>query len=87
MDQKAQLAVLKFPCRPPKSNLDKWMITLRTAILFFIVSSPFLYKFVNDTLGKLFGFAVSTGSGCPTAGGLLLHTVVFAVLLRGFMEL
>ena len=87
MDQKLELALMKFPCRSPKSNLDKWLITFRTAILFFIVSSPFLYKLVNQTLGSLFGFSISSPSGCPTYGGLLLHTLVFALLLRGFMEL
>lgn len=44
MNQKAELALMQFPCRPPRSNIDKWISTLRTAILFIIVSSPFLYK-------------------------------------------
>lgn len=86
MNEKAELALMNFPCRSPKSNFDKWYLSLRTALLFFIVSSPFLYKFVNETLGKLFGFSVSTGSGCPTMNGLLLHTFVFAILLRSLMQ-
>jgi hypothetical protein len=87
MNQKAELALMQFPCRPPRSNIDKWISTLRTAILFIIVSSPFLYKLVNQTLGSLLGFSISSTSGCPTYAGLFLHTIVFALLLRGFMEL
>lgn len=87
MNEKAELALMQFPCGSPKSNLDKWFISLRTAILFIIVSSPFLYKLVNQTVGKLFGFSIASTSGCPTYGGLFLHTVVFALLLRAIMEL
>ena len=87
MNEKAELALMNFPCGSPKSNYDKWWISLRNALLFFIVSSPFLYKLVNQTLGKLLGFSIATGSGCPTGTGLVLHTIVFAILLRGLMEL
>ncbi len=86
MDEKAELALMGFPCGKPKSNYHKWLISLRTAILFFIVSSPFLYKLVNESLGKLFGFSIATQSGCPNYSGLLLHSIVFAFILRGFMK-
>ena len=85
MDEKAELALMGFPCGKSKSNYDKWLISLRTAILFLIISSPFLYKLVNESLGKLFGFSIATQSGCPSYSGLLLHSFVFAVLLRAIM--
>ena len=48
------------------------------AILFFLISSPWLYTFVNSILGKVFTVAVK---GCPTIPGLFLHGFVFLVVI------
>ena len=54
------------------------MITrvLLAAILFYVVSNPATYKLVESLLGRFFKIAMN---GSPTPG-LLVHTVVFAVL-------
>ena len=51
--------------------------SLQAALLFLIVSSPVMYSLVQMVFGRLFTVAVK---GCPTVAGLLLHTVVFALL-------
>jgi hypothetical protein len=45
-----------------------------SALLFFIVANPELYKMTQFVFGPLFTVA---DKGCPTIYGLLLHTVVF----------
>jgi hypothetical protein len=45
-----------------------------SALLFFIVANPELYKMTQFIFGPLFTVA---NNGCPTIYGLLLHTVVF----------
>lgn len=56
----------------------KLMYTLQAAILFLIVSSPVMYRLVEAVFGRLFTVAVN---GCPTTAGLVLHTIVFALLV------
>ena len=51
--------------------------SLQAALLFLIVSSPVMYNLVQMVFGRLFTVAVK---GCPTVAGLLLHTIVFALL-------
>ena len=45
-----------------------------SALLFFIVANPELYKMTQFVFGSLFTVA---NNGCPTLYGLLLHTFVF----------
>jgi hypothetical protein len=56
----------------------KLMYTLQAAILFLIVSSPVMYRLVEAVFGRLFTVSVN---GCPTTAGLVLHTIVFALLV------
>ena len=64
------------------------------ALLFFVVSSPYTYKLVDQVVSTLVGNLVpSLGhilkiaeGGCPTTYGLVVHSVVFglaAYLLHG----
>ena len=57
-------------------------------LLFFVISSPYTYKFVDQIVSTVVGglfpslahiFKVAEG-GCPTTYGLLLHSAVFAVV-------
>ena len=68
-----------------RTNMDKWRYTLITTVLFFIVVNPYTYKFVNFLLKRF--FKIADKSGCPTFAGVIVHTVVFTLLLRGLMEL
>lgn len=67
-----------------RTNMDKWRYTLITAVLFFIVVNPYTYKFVNFLLKRF--FKIADKSGCPTFAGVVVHTIVFTLLLRGLME-
>lgn len=51
---------------------------LVAGLMFFIISHPIVYKFVDSLLGGLLGRIASPG-GCPTTWGLIVHSAVFAV--------
>jgi len=73
------------PTSNASQNLMKWQITLFSAVIFLLVVNPYTYQLTQFLLGKFIG-TVSTG-GCPTAFGLVLHTVVYILLVRYSMEL
>jgi hypothetical protein len=69
---------------------------LTAALLFYVVSSPFTYRLVDQVVGGVvssivpqFGslFKIAEG-GCPTNYGLLVHAAVFGLvsyyLMGGF---
>jgi len=51
---------------------------LVAAIMFFIISHPIVYKFVDNLVGGLLGPIASPG-GCPTTWGLIVHAAVFGL--------
>jgi hypothetical protein len=55
-----------------------------SALVFFIVANPELYKFTQMVFGGLFKVAQPMGAAA-TFGGLLLHTVVFFLLMLALM--
>ena len=63
-------------CKCEKSQKDKVMISLMSALLFLVIAHPETFKIVR----KIFGVWVSTPTGCPSMSGLLLHAVVFFVI-------
>ena len=63
-------------CKCEKSQKDKMMISLMSALLFLVIAHPETFKIVR----KIFGEWVSTPTGCPSVNGLLLHAVVFFVI-------
>lgn len=65
--------------------VDKWRYSIYSALVFLIIASPYTYKFVNGLLGSLVN--ISSPIGCPTLMGLLVHALVFALIIRGMMEL
>lgn len=67
------------------NSSDKWRYSIYSAIMFLIISSPCAYITVNHLLGSL--AKISSPTGCPTMIGLLVHTVVFTLIIRGMMEL
>lgn len=52
---------------------------LTLALLFFIVGNPMTYKLVDSLLGGLVG-SIATPSGAPTTLGLIVHSIVFALV-------
>ena len=48
------------------------------SLLFYVVSSPFTFRFVNSVVEPIAQVKTAEGS-CPTQAGLVLHTIVFAL--------
>ena len=62
----------------------RFFYSVQAALLFLIISSPILYTFVQRVVGRFFTVAIK---GCPTVAGLVLHSVVFALVTYLFMVL
>jgi hypothetical protein len=69
---------------------------LTAALLFYVISSPFTYRLVDQVIGGVVGAVVPqfgslfkiAEAGCPTNYGLIVHAVVFGLvsyhLMGGF---
>jgi hypothetical protein len=68
------------------SDSMKWQITLFSAFIFVIVILPCTYKITQSIFGGVLG-KIAESNGCPTTRGLLLHTLVYILLVRGSMEM
>ena len=68
------------------SSYKKWQITLFSAFIFILVINPYTYIFTQKVLGALLG-KIAEANGCPTTRGLVLHTLVYILLVRGSMSL
>jgi uncharacterized membrane protein (DUF106 family) len=66
---------MKVPGLSPKAST-----AVIAGLLFFVVSSPIVYKLVDKILGRLVG-PIASSSGCPTTLGLLVHSAVFAAVV------
>lgn len=53
----------------------KWKISFYVAVLFFLISNPLTYRFVDMLFKSL--FSVANAQGCPTHLGFFLHALVF----------
>jgi hypothetical protein len=72
----------------------KTSAALSAGLLFFVISSPFAYKMVDQILTGIFGsilpnvaywFRIAE-AGCPTTTGLVVHSVVFALVAYAMMS-
>ena len=61
------------------------LIYLLFLVLFLVISSPIVYKFTNSIFKNI--CILASKDGCPTLCGLLVHTIVFMLLTRCFLEL
>lgn len=72
----------------------KLQASLVAALLFYVVSSPFTYRFVDQVVGGVVGSIVPqfttlfkiAEAGCPTNYGLLVHSVVFGLVTYYLMQ-
>jgi hypothetical protein len=53
------------------------------SLIFFFISSPVMYSFVSNLLGRQFASA----AGCPSLAGVALHALVYCAALVGVMYL
>ena len=70
---------------PPNSD-KKWTISLYSGLLFFIISSPALFRLVNSLTMRFGNVSILTDEGYPNIVGYLLHTIVFILIVRLSME-
>ncbi len=68
------------------SSYKKWQISIFSACIFIIVINPYMYMFTQKMFGNCLGKIAET-NGCPTTTGLILHTIVYILLVRGSMEM
>jgi len=60
----------------------KILYSIQAALVFLVISSPFVYKLTDSLFGNIFDISVN---GCPTIAGLLLHTVVYGLVVYVMM--
>ena len=68
------------------SNSKKWQISIFSAFIFVLVIHPYTYMFTQKLLGGLIG-KIADSNGCATTFGLIIHTIVYILLVRGSMDL
>ena len=66
-----------------KKQQQKFMISLMSALVFFIVANPDTFRLMRSILGSW----VASPTGCPTTTGLILHTIVFMLVTWGMMNI
>lgn len=72
----------------------KVQASLIAALLFFVISSPFTYKLVDNLIGGIVGaiipqfasFFKIAEAGCPTNYGLAVHAVVYGLVTYFLMQ-
>ena len=68
------------------SSYKKWQISIFSALIFIVVIHPYTYIVTQKLFGGLFG-KIADIHGCPTSIGLIVHTIVYILLVRGSMDL
>src|SRR5210317_599331 len=71
-----------FGCNVKKQE-QKFLISIMSALVFFVVANPETFRVMR----KVFGSWVSSPTGCPSTGGLALHTIVFMLVTWGMMNI
>ena len=66
-----------------KKQEQKFLISIMSALVFFVVANPETFRVMR----KVFGSWVSSPTGCPSSGGLALHTIVFMLVIWGMMNI
>jgi hypothetical protein len=72
----------------------KVQASLVAALLFFVISSPFTYKLVDNLVGGIVtaiipqfaSFFKIAEAGCPTNYGLAVHAVVYGLVTYFLMQ-
>lgn len=68
------------------TNREKWMISIVSGLLFYIIALPQTYECVtNPIIESITGIELEK-KGRPTTAGVFIHTIVFLLLVRYMME-
>lgn len=63
---------------------QKVSATLQSILVFYIIANPMTFRLVDSLLGGVVGRIANAG-GCPTALGLIVHSLVFGVVVYSLM--
>ena len=66
-----------------KKQEQKFLISIMSALVFFVIANPETFRIMR----RVFGSWVSSPTGCPSTGGLALHTIVFLLITWGMMNI
>ena len=66
-----------------KKQEQKLLISIMSALVFFVIANPETFRVMR----RVFGSWVSSPTGCPSTGGLALHTIVFLLITWGMMNI
>ena len=66
------------------SSTSKWLISLMSGLLFFLVSLPITFRFTQKIIGNPLGLTLADRFG-PTTLGLVVHSIVFFLIVRLMM--
>jgi len=72
----------------------KVQASLVAALLFFVISSPFTYKLVDNVVGSVVSAVIPqfasffkiAEAGCPTNYGLMVHAAVYGLVTYLLMQ-
>lgn len=64
---------------------NKLQIAAFAGLLFYVVSNPITYEIMNGLLSR-FGIPIAI-NGKPNGSGLIVHSVVFALVTYALMKL
>ena len=83
-NQKASLLFKDCGCGcKGKKQEHKFIISVMSALIFFVVANPETFRAVRGIAGNW----VSSPTGCPTIGGLAFHALVFMLVVWGLMNI
>lgn len=73
-------------CEKPYTSKDRWIVAIIGALMFILISSPFLYEAVNGLTSSVARWTIADARGRPNLGGLVLHTALFVGATRVLMR-
>ena len=66
-----------------KKQEQKFLISVMSALVFFIIANPDTFRITR----RIFGKWISSPTGCPSGKGLMFHTLVFLLVVWGMMNI
>ena len=66
-----------------KKQEEKFIISIISALTFFVVANPMTFRFVRGILGS----RIASPNGCQTTFGLVVHDIVFMFIVWGMMNI
>jgi hypothetical protein len=66
-----------------KKQQDKFVISIISALTFFVIANPETFRVVRRILGS----RIATPTGCPSMLGLFIHSIVFMFVIWGMMNI